>query len=124
MKDWSDWQIIRRQVAIGGRIVDENDQPVPGVQVTITAMPKVFKVWMQGAISAAQTDWDELGERPDRRLSRSDGIYFFLDLPEGKYTLHAIDPRSGNHAETSIAVGWDKKGNIDMGQADFTLSSS
>ena len=31
MKTWSDWEITRRQVAIGGRILDKDNLPMAGV---------------------------------------------------------------------------------------------
>ena len=123
MKAWSDWEIIRRQVAIGGRVVDENNNPAAGVQVTITSMPKGFKQSVEAAFDTAGAEWDNLEERQDRMRSRLDGIYFFLELPEGKYTLKAIDLQSGEQDEKSVSISRDKKQNIKMTQADFRISA-
>ena len=122
MKAWSDWEIIRRQVAIGGRVVDENNNPVAETQVTITSMPGGFKRQLEGAVRQAGAGWDDLEERLDRARSRLDGIYFFLDLPGGKYSVAAVDTQSGKKDEKSVAVKWDKKQNIKMAQADFKLT--
>jgi hypothetical protein len=123
VKAWSEWEIIRRQVAIGGRVVDENNNPVAGVLVTITSMPKGFKQSVEAAFDAVGAQWDDQEERQDRARSRLDGIYFFLDLPEGKYTLKAIDLQSGEQDEKSVSISRDKKQNIKMTQADFRISA-
>jgi hypothetical protein len=122
VKAWSDWEIIRRQVAIGGRIQDKDDQPMTGVQVTLTSMPKGFKQLVEAASGAVEAGWDELEQRMDRVTSRIDGIYYFLDLPEGKYTLKAIDLKSGKQAEKRVSIACDKEQNIKMAQADFRIS--
>lgn len=123
MKVWSDWEIIRRQVAIGGRVVDNDNKPMAGVHVTITSMPKGFKQSVEAAFDAAGAEWNNLEERQDRVRSRLDGIYFFLDLPEGKYTLKAIDLQSGKQDAKSVSISWDKKQNIKMAQTNFKLSA-
>lgn len=123
MKSWSDWQIICRQVAIGGRILDENDHAVAGAQVTITSMPNGFKHRLEGAAGAAGARWDNLKERPDRTQSRPDGVYFFLDLPEGSYTLNAIDPRTDRLAEKKVSVVRDSEQILEMMSADLKLSA-
>ena len=122
MKTGSDWQIIRRQVAIGGRVVNENNTPVAGAQITIKSMPDGFKRQLEGAVSEAGAGWVDQEERQDRARSRLDGIYFFLDLPEGSYTLSAIDPQTGKQDQKSVSVSRDKKQSIKMTRADFKLS--
>lgn len=117
MKRWSDWEILRRQVAIGGRIVDGQDNPVAGARITITATAGKSKA------RAESGAWENLSERPDRTVSRVDGIYFFLDLPQGQYTVSAIDPRSGGSAETQATVSRHKEEPGRMAQADLKLSA-
>lgn len=123
MKAWTDWEIMRRQVAISGRVVDEDNKPVAGAQVTITSKPNEFKRQVEGAVSDVETGWEDLEERLDRTLARLDGLYYFLDLPEGRYTLSAIDPRSGKHDEKSTSFSKDREHNINLAQADFKLSA-
>ena len=92
-------------------------------QVTITSMPGEYKRQLGVAFSEAGAGWDDLEERQDCARSRLDGIYFFLDLPEGKYTLKAIDFKSGKQDEKRVSVSWDKKQNIRVAQADFKISA-
>jgi Carboxypeptidase regulatory-like domain len=95
VKAWTDWEIVRHQVAIGGCVLDASNKPIARAQVIITAMPEEFSLRVESAARATGTNWEGLDERLDRALSRTDGIFCFLDLPAGRYTVRAIDPRSG-----------------------------
>ncbi len=116
-----EWETIRRQVAISGRVRDAGGNPVAGATVTLTAIPKEFTARIKGAINAAGSRWNQLEERPDRVLSRWDGIFYFLDLPAGSYTLTVTVPHSGVKEEKSVAVAWDKDGKVKAAVADFRL---
>ena len=119
MKTWSSWEIIRHQVAICGRVLDERGGTVRGVRVTIISMNEAFGTRVLAAASATEKKWDDLDERPDRTVTRVDGIFYFLDLPAGSYTL-SFDARTDSQDEKKVAVIWDilpavrdaKKGNI------------
>ncbi len=117
-----EWETIRRQVAIGGCVKDAGDKPVVGAAVALTAIPKEFAARIKGAASAAGSRWNQLEERPDRVLSRWDGSFYFLDLPAGSYTLTVTVPHSGAKDEKSVAVVWDKDGNVKAALVDFRLS--
>lgn len=121
MKKWSAWEIIRRQVALSGYVADADGNPVADAQITLVKQPAAFAPRLIGAASDAGPRWDELTERLDRTLSRSDGLYFFLDLPPGKYTLRAVDLRAGQSAEKSVAIATDKKSGIKRVSVDFEL---
>jgi hypothetical protein len=108
MKRWTEWEIIRRQVAIAGFIVDQQNQPVGSVRITITAKAGKFKKQVENASLMAGGDWETLKKRPDQTLSRLDGLYFFLNLPEGQYTVSAMDPRTGKSVESHVTVSKDK----------------
>ena len=114
MKLWTEWEITRRQVAIGGRVTDENNSRVDGARIKITSMPDEFRRKVGIAEDAAVSG-------PESALAGPDGIFYFLDLPGGQYTLTAIDPGSGRHDEKKISVSRDKKGSIKMTQAEFTI---
>jgi hypothetical protein len=123
VKAWSDWEIIRRQVAIGGRVVDANNQPVGGVQVTLGSIPVKLKRQAKGRVDVRAAGREDLEQRPDRTLSQPDGVYFFLDLPEGTYTVSATEFRTGKHGQKSASIVLDKQRNLKMAQADLKLST-
>ena len=109
-------------MAIGGRVVDEGDQAVAGAEVTITVMPEEFQRKIAGAAGASGGGWEDSDERLDRSFTKADGIYYFLDLPRGKYTVNGVDKRSGARAEKTVSVSWDKDGKVAMAVADLKLS--
>lgn len=121
MKQWTEWEITRRQVAIGGRVMDENKSPVDGALIKITSMPNEFRRKLAFAEDSARAGRSTAGTGPESAVARSDGIFFFLDLPDGQYTVTALDPGSGRHDEKNISVSRDKKQNIKMTQVEFTL---
>jgi len=124
VSSWTDWEGVRHQVAIGGRVVNNSEKPVAGVQVTITAMPKEFKQKIDGAASAVGADWQDLDERFDRTLTKADGLYYFLDLPAGRYTLKGMDRRSGLQDQKVVSVSWDRSGRVKRAIADLKLSKA
>lgn len=124
MNSWTEWEVVRHQVAIGGRVVDDSEKPVAGAPVTITVMPKELRQKIDGTVSAAGADWQHLDERFDQTLTRADGIFYFLDLPAGRYTLKGIDRRSGLQDEKTVSVSWDRDGNVKRAVADLKLSKA
>ncbi len=123
MKRWSEWEIFRRKVAISGCILDRQNKPVAGIQVTITAKAGKFKKQIENASRMAGDDREISKKRPDQTLSRLDGLYFFLDVPDGQYTLSAVDPRSGKTIESHVTVSKEKekKESGSIAQAHFNL---
>ncbi|MCP5088857.1 MAG: hypothetical protein GY952_18890, partial [Rhodobacteraceae bacterium] len=85
------WAEVRRRVSLWGRVL-EDEQPIAGAQVEL--IPKgdadAFKRLL--AIRAKQHGrrWKNLRERPDRRRSAVDGLFYFLDLPEGHYQVRVV----------------------------------
>lgn len=129
MKVWSEWEIARHQVAISGRALDGQGKAVPGAQVNLTVVPKEYKLRIDGAASAAG-DWAERDERPDRTMARGDGLFFFLDLPPGKYTVEAMMERkdAGSKkkktwkADKAVSIIWDAEGNVKRAVVDLVLA--
>jgi hypothetical protein len=124
MKAWTEWEVARRQVAIGGRIVNEAGQPVSGAEVTITAMPEALQRKLAGAAAVAGAGWKDWEQRLDLSRAKADGIYYFLDLPAGSYTGRGVDRRSGAAAEKTVSVLWNKDGKVEMAVADLKLSNA
>ena len=118
MTAWTEWQAIRPQVAISGRVVDADGQAVAKAEIEISSKSDHFKCLLEGAVSAVGA-----GERWERRLDRtvtqSDGLYYFLDLPEGKYRVRAVERKSGKHYEKTVSVSRDKEQHIKRVKADF-----
>jgi hypothetical protein len=119
------WQVSRHHVAIAGRVTDgETGKRVGRVEVTITEMPPAFKRKLEGASMQYGNRWTAMVERPDKTLTRADGLFYFLDLPDGKYTLGASLPSSGKRygtAQETATVSRDAKGNIKMASVNVIL---
>ncbi len=123
MKAWTQWEVIRRQVALCGRVVDAQGKAFASAKVFIAAMPKEFKLRVDGAANAAGMDWGNLDERLDRTVSRTDGLFFFLDLPKGRYTVRGGDPKSGAEGEMAVVISWAKDGTVKRVTEDLTLQT-
>jgi hypothetical protein len=122
VKNWTQWEIVRHQVAACGRVLDENAKPVAGAQVAISSMPEEFELKLKSAYGAWGTDWEALDERLDRTRSRAEGIFYFLDLPAGHYTLTGVDTLTGARDEKSVSVKWGSNGKVKTVSADLMLS--
>jgi hypothetical protein len=122
VNSWTDWEVVRRQVAIGGRVVDNHDKPVAGAQVTITAMPKALRQKLDDAASATGAGGQQADTCYDRTFTTADGLYYFLDLLSGRYTLQGIDRRSGAQGSKTGSVSWGRDGSVKRARVDIKLS--
>ncbi|MGR9088896.1 MAG: carboxypeptidase-like regulatory domain-containing protein [Gammaproteobacteria bacterium] len=98
MKAWSAWEIVRRRVAVCGRVEDPQGNGIEGIEVSLVPIPELRP--------AAHSDL------PVRTLTNGNGGYYFLDLPGGGYRLKAIDHRTGMQDQRDAAVSWDKGGKV------------
>lgn len=121
MKAWTDWEIVRHQVRLCGRVVDANGNPVTKFPVIIASGPKEFEARVAGAARRVGAGWDALCERLDRTKTRSDGFYFFLDLSLGKYTVRGVDTLSGVRGEKTVSLVAGKDGRIKAAVADINF---
>ncbi len=121
----SDWQIARHRVAIAGRVLNAGTgRPVAEAAVFITAMPAAFEKKLAIASLAYGDHWNALLERSDRTRTRKDGLFHFLDLPDGEYMLSASLPSYGSRygtADQTATVSRDSKGNIKIAFVNLTL---
>ena len=109
MTQSADWEIVRHHVSICGQVLDVNGNPMADIQ--LSALPdatpsqaraggvrrEAGKVRKDDAVSQV------LGQIR-KTESRHDGMFFFLDCPDGKYTISARDLRSRMQAQKSISV--------------------
>ena len=118
------WNVVRHQVAIAGLVTDgEAGKPLAGAEVGITEKPPAFERSLRGLSLRYGSRWNKMVERADKTLSRADGLFYFLDLPNGKYTLGASLPSSGRYgtAQEAATVSRDAKGTIKMASVNFSL---
>jgi hypothetical protein len=93
-------------VAIKGHVVDAvTSQPLAGALVELTAFPDAFAAHLESLASRHASVWARMMERPDRALSRPDGSFAFLSLPEGDFSLRVTLPGAGVRYGATIASG-------------------
>jgi hypothetical protein len=121
----SEWQIARHRVAIAGRVLDAgSSKPVADATVSMTVMPAAFEKKLAVGSSACGSAWKDMPQRPDRTKTRKDGLFYFLDLPDGKYSLRASKASYGKRygvAEQSVEVSRDSQGNFKIAFVDLNL---
>ncbi len=109
---------IRRQVAIAGHVVDgQTGRAIKGACVKIETSPMVFENWLNIRKKQYGELWDKMEKRPDQFKTAPDGHFYFVDLPDGSYTLKASLPGTGSRygtAQVGVTVARDGEGNIDV----------
>jgi hypothetical protein len=85
---------LRHVVSIAGVVRDKaTSRPISAARVEITECPEAFRTLR--AAKAADPAWTRRRERLDRVYSRTDGAFYFADLPPGSYWLHVSAPDLG-----------------------------
>jgi hypothetical protein len=117
------WETTRHQVAVAGRVTNAaTGKPVAGAVITIVSMPTAFRRKVQ--LCSRQRRAPSLDETIGTTRSRTDGLFYFLDLPEGKYTLAAALPSLGRRygkAQETAVVTRDSNGNLKLVSVNFGL---
>jgi hypothetical protein len=119
------WELVRHQVAIAGRLADAGTgKPVGGATVFITEMPAAFRSLIEARARQHGHAWTAMIERPDRARTAADGIFYFLDLPDGDYTLNAslssMAKRYGT-VQTKATVSHDANGDYKLAFLELAL---
>jgi hypothetical protein len=108
--------MARHRVAVAGWVTDEETgQPVPGAAVTITAMPEAFVKVLKLVAMQFGKRWPAMPRRADKTQTRDDGLFYFMDLPNGKYTFSVSSPVGGKRyadAQENAIVARDNQGNL------------
>ncbi len=83
-------QISNSQVAIAGRVLEgETKEPISGAMVEIIEMPEKFNDILSLKALQYGSQWEKISDRPDRKITASDGSFYFVNLPPGEYKLKA-----------------------------------
>ena len=102
------WQTVRHQVAIAGRLTEAGPgKPIGGALVSIKSedgMPAAFKSLLEARSMQYGNAWIAMSDRPDRTRTAADGLFYFLDLPDGDYTLMASLANMGKRYGTAQAT--------------------
>ncbi len=107
------WLTARHVVGIFGRVVDSTSKkPVPGALVEIKDSPPGFGRKLRIGAMQYGDKWATMMERADRTITRNDGQFYFVNLPDGQYTLNASHPKAGRRyggAKQLVHVSHDAK---------------
>lgn len=118
--------IVHHQAAIAGKVKNlQTGQIIQGALVSIIDAPSKFQEWLLRKQEEYGRKWDTMQERPDRTLTAFDGIFRFIDLMEGSYTLEVSMPgyvtRYGT-TQFDAEITMDANGKINMVSSDIALS--
>ena len=119
---------VRHQVAIAGRVTDAlTRRPLGGALVNIVEMPAAAKRRL--AMKSIQYGglWNSMAERVDRTRTADDGLFYFLDLPDGEYTITASIERFGKRygsAQGTFTVSRDATGKMQVGPFEISLPAT
>jgi hypothetical protein len=95
------WETVRHQVAIAGIVTNvQTQEKMRGVIVTIEDGPTEFLQWLNLHKKQFPDSWSRMTERPDKTMTSAEGLYYFLDLPDGQYTLQAQLPGAGSRYDS------------------------
>lgn len=101
------WTIARHRVAIAGLVVDGvTGKPIAGAHVEIVGKPAAYEQRL-ALLAASLGDTGSEAERSDMARTRADGLFYFLDLPEGRYKVLAFLPKVGVRARSALKTKKD-----------------
>jgi hypothetical protein len=116
---------VRHQVAIAGRVNDAGTQkPLAGAVVRIVEMSPALKRVLAMKATQFGPQWKAMAERPDRARTAADGIFYFTDLPDGKYTVEASMTAFGKRygaARGPATVSRDANGKLKLAFLELGL---
>jgi hypothetical protein len=117
--------LTNQQIAIAGRVLEgETEQIIVGAMVEIIAMPQKFKDILSLKALQYGSQWQKMSERPDRKITGSDGYFHFIKLPLGEYILEASLPARGTRyskVRTTVKVSSNTNSKIPTTITDIVL---
>ena len=109
-------RISNQQIAIAGRVIQgETEQIISGAMVEIIEMPEKLKTILSLKMLQYGSQWEKMNDRPDRKITTSNGYFHFINLPPGDYILEASLPTSGtryNTVKKTVKVSSSVNGNL------------
>ena len=88
--------VSNQKIAIAGRVLEaETEKIISGAIVKIIEMPETFKGILSHKALQYGSQWEKMFERPDRKITASDGYFHFANLLSGEYILEASLPTGG-----------------------------
>ena len=84
-------KIESSQIAIAGRVL-RGGNPISGAIVEIESSPESFQAILSMKAMKYGSQWENMSDRPDRKKTASDGYFFFVNLPDGSYSLKVYKP--------------------------------
>jgi hypothetical protein len=108
---------VRRQVAIAGRVIDgDTRKPLAGALVNLVGeLPPAMRRLLATKERQYGARWNDMTERPDRALTAADGLFYFMDLPDGNYTIAVSLAGAGKRygsGQGSAVVSRDAQHNV------------
>lgn len=126
----TEFMVARHRVAIAGLVLDGiSGKPIGGAHLEITAKPAAYAeklAWLKDGRAVEGLE----AQSPDAIQTRSDGLFFFLDLPEGSYKLVGFMPKKSMSTRAlDLANGdpldpFQQKGDKRYGKMQFDAAVS
>lgn len=116
------WDIKRHRVSLCGLVLNGDGTRAAGAMVTITDGPKKFTVKLRSGVMASYPGTPQQ-IAPNVTRARPDGIFFFVDLPEGEYTVAAEGARAWQRAGSHGKVVRKKDGSLQRAVLDMKFPS-
>lgn len=120
-------ELIRHQVTIAGVVTLDSGEAAGAASVDIISGPAKFMNRITTLRAVLGPAFDGLAARPDRATVAVDGLYYFLDLPDGAYELAATIPGAGQRfgsGSASATVAHDVTGNAVRAEANMIVPST
>jgi hypothetical protein len=115
----------RHRVALAGQVIDAiTEKVIASAIISLTKTPPAFKRRLGLYATQFGASWKVMAERPDRTRSRVDGLFYFLDLPNGDYELNISAPSFGKRYGSvgqKVKVARDANGTYQLTWAIVSL---